>query len=351
MTRSNDSQTTRWAVIMAGGSGTRLQSFTRELWSGDERPKQFCTLYGGDTLLGHTRSRIASAVPAEQTAYVVVKAHAPFYSQQLAGIPAERILAQPMNRGTTAAIAFAVARIAALHSRTGDAEAVLGFFPADHYFADEDDFARTLDRAYRLAGQHANRILLLGAQPEHAEVEYGWIEPGAALNPVTAGHDTEAPIFRVNRFWEKPSLELARGLLDRGCLWNTFVMVGRVRSFFDALQAAVPAMLDAFEPMLDFGGVAEEPLGRLYSSIAPGDFSQQVLSNIPERLAVLGFNNAGWSDLGTPERLLDTWSRFGVKPPRHARGYFFFPLLNCSRILSRCFTSRSFSVQTYSIRS
>jgi mannose-1-phosphate guanylyltransferase len=206
-----------------------------------------------------------------------------------------------------------VARIAALHSHSGDGEAVLGFFPADHYFADEDAFAQTLDRAYRLAGQHANRILLLGAQPEHPEVEYGWIEPGAALDQVNAGHGDGAPIFGVNRFWEKPSIELARGLLDRGCLWNTFVMIGRVRSFFEALQASVPAVLHAFEPMLDFGGIAEEPLGRIYSSIAPGDFSQQVLSNVPERLAVLGFNNA-WSDLGTPQRLMDTWSRFGVKP-------------------------------------
>jgi mannose-1-phosphate guanylyltransferase len=164
-----EAQMRRWAVILAGGSGTRLQAFTRTLFGegtlGEGRPKQFCALFGENTLLGHTRARIASVVAPERTAYVVVKAHAPYYSQQLADVPGERILEQPVNRGTTAAVAYAVARIAAMHSQRDAMDAVVGVFPADHYFADQDALARTLDRAYRLADLYSNSILLLGAQP------------------------------------------------------------------------------------------------------------------------------------------------------------------------------------------
>ncbi len=159
-----------WAVILAGGSGTRLQPLTQRLFGegipGEGCPKQFCALLGGKTLGGkafgdrtllqHTQARIAPVIAPERTAYAVVRAHHPYYREQLAEVPSEHIFAQPANRGTTAGIAFALARIASLRP-----DAVLGFFPADHYFADEDAFADTLDRAYRLADQQDDSILLL----------------------------------------------------------------------------------------------------------------------------------------------------------------------------------------------
>lgn len=305
-----ETQSRRWAVILAGGSGTRLQSLTRRLFgegmSGEGRPKQFCKLFGGRTLLGHTQARLASVVSPEHTAYVVMKAHAPYYNQELAGVAPSRILAQPQDRGTTSAIAYALARIGAM-----DQNAIVGFFPADHYFADEEAFARQLDRGYQLAKLHSDSLVLLGAQPEHPEIEYGWIEPGPALRR----GDSRA-IFRVSRFWEKPSAEVARGLLERGCLWNTFVMLGRVRTFFDALRESVPAVFRAFEPILESSraSAAAGFVGQAYSGLSSSDFSKQVLSAIPDRLAVLRLDNVGWSDLGTPERVMETWSRAGLKP-------------------------------------
>jgi mannose-1-phosphate guanylyltransferase len=303
----------RWAVILAGGSGKRLQTLTRRLFGegiyGEGRPKQFCALLGGSTLLGHTQARIAPVIPPERTAYVVVQAHAPYYNQVLADVPSERVLVQPSDRGTTAAVAYALARISA-----ADPDAIAGFFPADHYFTDEKAFAQTLDGAYGLAASYSDSLLLLGAQPEHPEVEYGWIEPGPALSSC-GGNPLGKQVFRVRRFWEKPSAEVASGLLDRGCLWNTFVMVGRVRTFLRALEAAVPAVLQAFRPV--FGPAnkdRENVVGQAYAALPAGDFSKQVLSTIPDRLAVLRLDNVGWSDLGTPERLMETWSRFGVKP-------------------------------------
>ena len=251
-------------MILAGGSGKRLQSLTRRMF-GEGRPKQFCKLFGDRTLLGHTQARIASVIPPEQTMYAVVKAHAPYYRQELKDVAPSRVLEQPVDRGTTAAIAHSLARIAEI-----DNDAITGFFPADHHFTDEAAFTSAVDRAFGLVHSCVGKILLLGAQPDRPEVEYDWIEPGAQI------HGARDSVFRVNRFWEKPSLEVARRLLDRGCLWNTFVMIGRARTFLEMLREALPT----------------------------GDFSKQVLSALPDRLAVLRLDNVGWSDLGTPERVM-----------------------------------------------
>jgi mannose-1-phosphate guanylyltransferase len=259
-----------WAVILAGGRGKRLYSLTRRMF-GEDRPKQFCKLFGGRTLLGHTMARIARVIAPERTMYSVMYAHVAYYRQELAGVAASRVRAQAADRGTTAAIADSLAQIEAV-----DPNAVAGFFPADHYFTDEAAFVNDVDRAYALARKYGDKVVLLGAQPERPEVEYGWIEPGAAVPDVRLDD-----VFRVNRFWEKPSLDVARGLLDRGCLWNTFVMIGRVKTFVGMLRDVIPN---------------EVPIS--------GDFSTQVLSALPERLAVLRLDNVGWSDLGTPERVM-----------------------------------------------
>lgn len=322
---AQERSTERWAVILAGGSGVRLEPLTRRLFgdgiNGEGCPKQFCTLFGDKTLLHHTRARISPIVLPERTAYAVVRAHHPYYRRQLAEVAPQRIFVQPANRGTTAGIAFALARIAAICP-----DAIVGFFPADHYFADEYAFVETLDRAYCLAEQHPESILLLGAAPEHPEVEYGWIEPcgeRAASEAASPG----SSLFRVRRFWEKPSPELARKLFDAGCLWNTFVMLAQVQAFLAVLKQSVPEVFRAFEPLIDPSlssapHQADALTVQAYNALASGDFSRQVLSAIPERLAVLRLENAGWSDLGTPERLMATWSRYGLSPSpaiEHAR--------------------------------
>src|ERR1700686_4792702 len=92
-----------WAVILAGGDGTRLQPLTR-LISHDDRPKQFCPIFWGRTLLAQTRARLAHAIAPERTVYAVVKAHEHFYKSELDDVKPSGIGVQPTNRGTTAAI-------------------------------------------------------------------------------------------------------------------------------------------------------------------------------------------------------------------------------------------------------
>jgi mannose-1-phosphate guanylyltransferase len=294
-----------WAVVLAGGDGTRLRSFSRAI-TGEDRPKQFCRLYGGRTLLAQTRSRLAPAISPERTLYTVVKAHERFYADELADVPPSRVVVQPSNKGTTAAIIYSLRRITSL---AGDP--IVGFFPTDHHYSRESRFAASVRLATRVVTRRPDTLVLLGASAEHPEVEYGWIEPSERFD-----HRFTRSLLRVNRFWEKPRPDVAQVLLARGCLWNTFVMIGRASAFLEILKAAVPGMVRALAAGRHIS--ASEPAlanaDQAYAALIPGDFSKQVLSVSTDRLAVLRLGNVGWSDLGTPERVMSAMARSGLRP-------------------------------------
>jgi len=296
-----------WAVVLAGGDGTRLRSLTRML-AGEDRPKQFCRLYGGRTLLAQTRARLAPAISPERTLFTVVKAHERFYKEELADVKPSHMVVQPSNKGTTAAIIYSLQRITSL---AGDP--IVGFFPTDHHYSKESRFVASVQLALKIVSSRLDTIVLLGASAEHPEVEYGWIEPGARLEcPMTTS------LLRVHRFWEKPSTQVAQALHERGCLWNTFVMIGRASAFLNILKAAVPRMLRA----LGADGAKSETddcmahADEAYAALTAGDFSQQVLSVSTGQLAVLRLGDVGWSDLGTPERVRFAMARYGLESHR-----------------------------------
>lgn len=139
------------------------------------------------------------------------------------------------------------------------------------------------------------------AEPDEPEVEYGWVEPGS---PAAAeSHDVPLP---VRRFWEKPTPAFARGLMERGCLWNSFVMVGRVSAFLGMIRAAAPELFERFDSARPSLNTPEEGLvmGTLYSRLGEVNFSRDVLEASPENLAVLRVRGLKWSDLGRPHRVL-----------------------------------------------
>ena len=99
---------------------------------------QFCALTGGETLLDQTRSRVSGMIPDRQTLFLLTQTHEPFYADQLAGVAAERLLIQPYNHGTAAALAYSLTHIDRV-----DPDAVVAFFPSDHHFANNGAFAFT----------------------------------------------------------------------------------------------------------------------------------------------------------------------------------------------------------------
>jgi mannose-1-phosphate guanylyltransferase len=292
----------RWAVILAGGDGTRLRSLTRSI-TGDERPKQFVPVIGGKTLLDQTRRRVATAVSLDQTLFVVTEKHERYYRSLARNVGQDQLLVQPTNKGTAPAIVYALMRIAAQSPR-----AVVAFFPSDHYFADDELFMSHVEAAFDNAALNET-VTLLGITPEAPEVEYGWIEPHASI----LNHLPRA-VTRVRRFWEKPTLNIARRLMQRGCLWNSFVMVGRVDVFLRLVQQALPGLYSDFGSILPSLGTAAElrTVRHLYSQIPDSNFSQQVLAVRPDDLTVMKVEQVGWSDLGEPSRVLSTLGRLGM---------------------------------------
>ena len=189
----------RWGVILAGGDGTRLRSLTRFI-CGDDRPKQFCPLFDGYTLLGHTARRAERSTPSEQTLFALTHTHRDFYAHELAGFQSQRIV-QPANKGTAPPILFSALSIARM-----DENALLAVLPSHHYYSDEACFTAALESAFETAARHPESVVLIGTQPNSPEVEYGWIELGASLG------DQSSEQYRVRIFLEKPSLDVAQSL-------------------------------------------------------------------------------------------------------------------------------------------
>ena len=289
----------RWAVILAGGDGVRLRSMTRSI-AGDERPKQFCALVTEDALVTETRRRAAQVVPAHRTLVVVNRAHERFYVPLLADLRAPALVAQPENRGTAAAILYALLVLA---DRRGAGDTV-AFYPSDHFVSDDDAFAEHLEAAFAGAEDRPDLVALLGITADRGETGYGWIEPGDAV----AGAPS---LRRVRRFWEKPSPDDAERFHAQGWLWNSFVMVGRVRTLLALVRLTAPDLHRSFAAVAAALGTVGEgaALERLYCGLPAADFSRQVLSARPDRLAVLPVRGVHWDDLGEPERVLATRRR------------------------------------------
>jgi mannose-1-phosphate guanylyltransferase len=298
LTNFNLEQIHRWAVVLAGGDGTRLQPLT-QLISGDCRPKQFCPLFGERSLLGHTRDRIAPIIPGDQTLFVLSRTHELYYRTDLEDVPGSQRLIQPANRGTAVAMALCLLTIL-----ERDEDAVVTFFPSDHHYANSAAFRASIESGIRAMNGHPHSVLLLGAHAHNPEVEYGWIEPGEA-----AMGSRDYPLYQVSRFWEKPALLQAKALQRRGCLWNSFVTIGRASAFLELLDSSIPALLPLLRGYTTISGQDE-----LFHSLPSFDFSRDVLTHQPHRLMVLRDSDSGWTDFGSPRRVLDVLMQGGTRP-------------------------------------
>jgi mannose-1-phosphate guanylyltransferase len=287
-----------WAIILAGGDGARLQNLTRQI-EGDPRPKQFSRIFGNRTLLGHTRERLRPVFRDDRVLFVVAKDHDKFYRTELAEVDRASVLEQPANRGTAVAI---IATLLQLLQYKPDA--IVGIFPSDHYYANDDAFAMTVKSGITVSKRHHDSIVLIGAKPQWPEIEYGWIEPGPAI-----AIGCRAKVFGVSRFREKPPLLEARDLMRKGGLWNTFVAIGRAGAFLNLMAATVMPTMSRIAH-----AVTHRDLGGVYGEIDLVDFSRDVLSHEPRSLIVMEDSASGWADLGHPDRVISTLDRHRIEP-------------------------------------
>ncbi len=294
--------TAPWVLILAGGDGVRLRPLTQRI-AGDARPKQFCPLFDGETLLDRTRRRADLLVRPDRQVMVVTQAHEPWYRPLTADLAPGRLVVQPENRGTAPGILYPLLRV---HELAGDVPLVV--MPSDHDISDDALFMRHVADAVEAARDRPERVVLLGIEPSAPETEYGWIEPDPAGLPGDG-----ASVYAIRRFWEKPAAALAQILLERGCVWNSFVMVGRVSAFLGLFRQAVPELLAEFAPLHEAVGTAAEAAtaAAVYASLAAINFSDRVLARVPARLAVVRVKDVEWNDLGHPARVMASLRRRG----------------------------------------
>jgi mannose-1-phosphate guanylyltransferase len=214
-----------YAVIPAGGSGTRLWPLSRA-----GHPKFLHPLTGTEaSLLQATVQRLAPLTDPERVFVVTGVAHAAAVSRQLTGVPEENILVEPSPRDSCAAIALAAAVIG-----RRDPEAIMGSFAADHLIADNAKFIEVLRSAMRGAGQ--GLLMTLGITPTRPETGYGYVQCGG---PVAAGDD----VLAVEEFKEKPSYDVAESYVKSGnYLWNAGMFVWRVDTFLAELARQQPQL-------------------------------------------------------------------------------------------------------------
>ena len=271
-----------FAVVLCGGSGTRLWPLSRH-----EFPKQFVPIVGDKSLLEITMARARQLAPDKRVLCVTGEAHR-FLTQDVLtamGIDA-KLLLEPAPRNTAPALGCA-----ALWALSIDHDAVLACLPADHHIADGDAFARVVGEAVPAA--EAGWWMTLGVTPDHASTAYGYIAAGAALGDGLAG-------YQAQRFIEKPDHETATRLIADGHFWNAGIFVVRADKLLEALARYAPAVLDACKAAMadltaDGRFLRMDGQAILASPAISIDYA--VLEN-HDRIGVLPFAGS-WSDVGS----------------------------------------------------
>jgi len=217
-----------YAVVMAGGSGTRFWPLSRRA-----RPKQLLAIGTDEPLIVETAARLD--IPDDRL-YVVAGRHHEAPIREL--LPKARLLIEPCARNTAPCVG-----LAAIHLRARDPKAVLAVLPADHHIADVEAYRRVLRAATERA--RAGEIVTLGIRPTRPETGYGYIHYDAEKSvPTRAG----VSVCSVRRFVEKPPREVAERYLAAGdFLWNSGMFFFTAERILADIRRYLPAMADALD--------------------------------------------------------------------------------------------------------
>ncbi len=281
-----------FAIVMAGGSGTRLWPLSRR-----GSPKQLLALTGETSLLQQTVARLANLLKPQDIYIITSQAHVRATQQQLPQLPPDNVLGEPLARSTAVAAGLATV----LAKRESDEVALV--LPADHFVADEGAFALALQEAARTAER--GYLVTLGIVPRSPATGYGYIKVGVPL------HDT-APTALVERFVEKPTATAATAMLaEGGYLWNAGVFAWRVYAYRQAMERFQPelgAALDRIAALNRIPGWMSEVRTILEPVEAISiDVGVAEPAAADGRMAVVPLD-AGWSDIGSWSALLEALS-------------------------------------------
>ena len=272
-----------YAVIMAGGSGTRFWPLSRR-----KHPKQLLALFGKSTLLEQAVARIANEIPPERTYIFANELLRSEIIRLLPQIPREQIVAEPAARNTAPTIGLAAHEIL-----RRDPDGLMVVLPADHVIKKPAAFRSALRAACRWAST-PGRSVILGIKPTRPDVGYGYVRFGRA-----AGRADGREIYQVDSFVEKPALPLARRYLASGKYrWNGGMFVWRASTLLRNLERHQPAMARSLAQIARAGGVRSgATLRRMFSRLEKISIDFALMQKISNIFGVTC--DMGWSDMGS----------------------------------------------------
>lgn len=272
-----------WAVIPAGGSGTRLWPLSRAA-----RPKFLLPLLGNRSLLQQTFDRVTRLTPPDRVLIICGPAHAASIARQLPDLPENNIVIEPTPNGTGPALALANALIQA-----ADPYAIMASFAADHDIRDLGAFDNAVLTAVEAA--RLGDLVTIGLTPTRPETGYGYIER-TSTERVSVDTGTA---YRAERFVEKPNAETAERYVESGkFLWNASMFIWRVDALARELHRLQPDILKGVREIAKSWNQRDRDrvLARVWSEIPSITIDTGVME-LAERVAVVP-SEMGWSDVG-----------------------------------------------------
>lgn len=278
-----------YAVIMAGGGGTRLWPLSRKA-----KPKQMVALFDERSLFQTSVHRLKGLFPPERIYVVTVQDQATELQAQCPEIPAQNFLIEPMPRGTASVVGMA-----AVYLQRIDPQATMAILTSDHFIGNEPRFRQLLQTAQQVAAE--GYLVTLGIQPTFPATGFGYIQSGEALRQFQG----EA-VFQVQRFVEKPDENRARAMLASGDFsWNSGMFVWRVSQIMDEFNRQMP---DLAARLAQMAASTQAGWQDTVSRIWPGIQEQTIDYGIMEgahRVAVLPAAGLDWNDVGSWDSLFE----------------------------------------------
>lgn len=279
-----------YAVIMAGGGGTRLWPLSKR-----KTPKQMVSIIGDDTLFQIAVKRLEGLFPPEHIFIVTIAEQANLLAEQTPQIPLENFLIEPFPKGTASVVGYAATYIKRI-----DPEAVICVLTADHFIKNIEEFQNLLKSSYLAANE--NYLITLGIQPTYAATGYGYIQKG---DPIKLFGDKWG--FKVKKFIEKPDTANANFMFASGGYdWNSGMFIWHVNSILREFQKQMPELYGILEEInnsLEKESIKKE-INQIWGKIIPQTIDYGIMENA-ENVLVLPVSNLGWFDVGSWESLFD----------------------------------------------